>query len=197
MVPLFQEFTHPRGWPKSASLPPPRAAALPTSFHRLPEQRTYRGNVGEQLLGNVVALLQVQRIVVGEPNLSLRVLPEQRFQGQIDRNTGSSLHQGSSALRTAEDEQLGRPHGQPDLRSLAAVIDAREDGDATLPEQRFEALHGFFNAVMTRQVDEPVVFVRTHIDSRRFVALVFSAAESLWRHGSVPATSLRRVETRL
>jgi hypothetical protein len=43
------------------------------------------------------------------------------------------------------------------------------------PTNRFEALHGFFNAVLTRQMNEPILCIHTHIDSRYFVALVFRA----------------------
>src|ERR1035437_3559457 len=107
----------------------------------------------------------MRRIVVGEPDLPLRVLPEQCFQWQVNRKSGSGLHQRGSALRTAKDEQLGRPHGESNLRGLAAVVHAREDGDATLTEQRFEALYGFFKRVLTGQVNEPVLRVHTHIDS--------------------------------
>ena len=69
-------------------------------------------------------------VVIGQPHLAVSVFPEQRLQRKIDRHRGSSQHQRSSALRTAKDKQLCRPHRESNLRGLAAVVYAREDGNA-------------------------------------------------------------------
>jgi hypothetical protein len=53
------------------------------------------------------------------------------------------------------------------------VVHAREYGDATFTEQRFKALHGFFNGVLTHEVNKPVLLVRTHIDFHYFFAIAF------------------------
>ena len=60
-------------------------------------------------------------------------------------------------------------HREANLRGLAALVHAREDGDAAFAEQRFEAPHGFLDGVLARQVNKPVLYIHTHIDSRGFI----------------------------
>jgi hypothetical protein len=62
------------------------------SLGRFGRQRFYHRYVLHQLWRDAVPFLQIARAVVGNPNSSLRVLPNQNLQRQIDRHTGRRLH---------------------------------------------------------------------------------------------------------
>src|SRR5215831_6093428 len=59
-----------------------------------------------------VALREPARLVIGQPNLAIRILPDQRLQWQVDADGLVGLHQRRARLGVAEHEHLGRPQRQ-------------------------------------------------------------------------------------
>ncbi len=55
-------------------------------------QHTHDGDVFEQLVREVVSVLEICRIIVADPHFSLGVFPDERLQGQVNRNGGRGLH---------------------------------------------------------------------------------------------------------
>lgn len=86
-----------------------------------------------------MALLEVFRRIVGKPDLSLRVLPSQRLEREVDRDAGGRNHERRTAFGIAEDEQLRGAHLEADLGGFAAVIDERENIDSVFFEKRLQA----------------------------------------------------------
>src|SRR5215472_5731202 len=100
--------------------------------------------------------LQISWIVVRQPHLALGIFPEQRLQRQIDRDRGRGLHQWRAALGATEDQQLRRPHLEPDLGRLAAVVHTREDSHAALLEQRLQPRHRLLYRMLARQMNQTI-----------------------------------------
>src|SRR5665213_950169 len=71
------------------------------------------GNRFEHLVAQIIAALQIARVINTEPHLAVDVLPRQRLERKIDCRERRSEHDGRAALRIAEDEQLGWRHGEP------------------------------------------------------------------------------------
>lgn len=123
-------------------------------FHSLSKKRSGGGQVLQKIGGDAVALLKIFGIVVGEPDLSLRVLPGEGFEWEVDGGAGSGDHDGRAAFGIAEDEELGGAHFESGFGGFAAVVDEGEDGDAFFFENGLQAGEGFRNGVGTGDVDD-------------------------------------------
>ena len=73
-----------------------------------------------------MAAHDVLRVIVGNPSFAVGVFPYQRLERQVDTREGIFHHQGRSAFRVAEDQQLFRTHDETGARRICAEIDARE-----------------------------------------------------------------------
>src|SRR2546426_8042077 len=78
-------------------------------------QRLQHGDVRQQRLGQAMSLLEVRGTIVGEPGPSLRILPHQDLQRQVDGDARRGKHQWRAGLRVAEGQPLGRRHFYSDL----------------------------------------------------------------------------------
>ena len=68
--------------------------------------------------------------MVGEPDLSRFVLPDQGAQRQIEPDGLLALHQRRARLGVAEDQYLRWPQVQSDLIRFGGMVDVREEMDS-------------------------------------------------------------------
>src|SRR5215470_14098477 len=90
-----------------------------------PGERLDDGDVGDELGGETVPLLEEARAVVAQPHLAGVVLPDEDLERKVDRAPRRGDHERRPRPRIPEDEELGRSKRQPDLGGLAAVVDDR------------------------------------------------------------------------
>src|SRR6516225_4459881 len=91
---------------------------------------------------NTVKLGEKLQRVVGEPNLSRFVFPDQDTQRQVQASGLLALHQRRASLGVAEDQYLRWSQAQSDLLGSGGMVDLREKVDSLLGEQRLQALDG-------------------------------------------------------
>jgi hypothetical protein len=111
-------------------------------------QRFDDRDVREQFDWNCVALLQVGRRVVRDPNLAVCIFMDQDLQREIERGAGGGEHDGGARLRASEDQELGGRHGHASFCCFAAVIHKSEEGNAFCSQGFGEGLHGLIDGVM-------------------------------------------------
>ena len=99
------------------------------------------GHGTENAIGSclgAVADRQPHGLVVGQPGLALIVLPDQGFEGQIDANCPSCLHQRGTGPRVVENDHLGWRQCHPDFRSRFGVVDASKNSDVAICDRGYQ-----------------------------------------------------------
>ena len=89
---------------------------------------------------NPVALDQVVRIIIGQPNLTLLILPDQRLLGKVNGDTLAALHQGGAHFGIAENDQLSGTQFSADILRRLRMIDSDEYGHSLLLKRIFEPI---------------------------------------------------------
>src|ERR1700722_8928685 len=141
-------------WEKPAS----RAkATIWSSVSNGGRQSLHNSNVGQKLVGQVVALRQILGAVVGDPVFPLRVFPDQDLERQIDGDARRGQHQGGSSLGIAEDDQLGGVHLHSNFGRFPAVVDQSKDGDSLSLENRQQFFQRRVYRVPGGFVDDSVI----------------------------------------
>jgi alpha/beta hydrolase family protein len=122
---------------------PPRGAFDYTLLARSGGEGSHDGDILNEFRGQMVASLQVDGRVVGKPHSAVRVFPDEDLQRQIDRDAGRSDHQRSAGFGVAKDQELGRVHAHPDLRSFATVVHQRKDRRSRCSNQLIQPFQCF------------------------------------------------------
>lgn len=100
--------------------------------------------------------LEVFSTIVGNPDSSVSVLRDHKFQWRIDRNAGSGKHKGSSGLRIAENQQLGGRHLHAGLLGFAAMINHCEQLDIPRTQDFFKLSSRLFNRMAALHGYDPI-----------------------------------------
>src|SRR5262249_45007456 len=115
------------------------------------------------------------RVVVTQPGSVFGVFPDQCLERQVDARQLSILHQGSAALRTSKNHQLGRSQRQADGRRASRVVNAREDFEILFSERSKQTLDRFFGGETTLHrydavvghLKDPVLFIAKSLSKPR------------------------------
>jgi class 3 adenylate cyclase len=94
-------------------------------------------------------------IVVGEPHLTLAVLPGEHLQGQIDADALRALHQGRTGPRIAEDQELGGSQRETPFLGGCRMIDPRDHDQVPVPDRPLEPVHRLRHRIRAPCGDEP------------------------------------------
>src|SRR5208282_850816 len=78
-------------------------------------------------------------------------------QRKVNRQLGRGNHQRRATLRTAEDQQLRRPHFEAGFLRLPAVIDERKHRHALLRDDRLEPCQSFGHGVATGHINDSAI----------------------------------------
>src|SRR6516225_227890 len=78
-------------------------------------------------LFQLVPFGQILRRIVAEPDLAVSRLPDEGFQGQIDRYRGMGVHQWSTGFRITKNQEFRGPHLQANLGGLGLLVDPGKD----------------------------------------------------------------------
>src|SRR5580704_17213682 len=113
----------------------------------------------QQLLQYAVTFQPRRRAVVGEPDFSLGIFPDQNLEREVDGDTGSDQHQGCAGLGTAEDQQLGGTHLQSYFVRFSAMVDESEQSDSLRCQNPLELFYRLVYRVIAGFVDDAVTFV--------------------------------------
>jgi hypothetical protein len=100
-------------------------------------------HVWQQLGWNVVPFLKMGSTVVGDPDFSLSIFPNQNFEWKIDRTAGRGQHHRRACFRVPENQQLGRSHSHSRFYRFSVVINNREQRNSLRLQNRFELLDRF------------------------------------------------------
>ena len=101
-----------------------------------------------------MAVLEVLRVVVAEPDFAVIVLPGKGFEWEVDCGQRRGQHERRAAFWAAEDEELGRGHVEADFFGFAAVVYTGEDLYVFGAEEGLEAVQGFRDGVGTGVGDD-------------------------------------------
>src|SRR5690242_11459422 len=82
--------------------------------------------------------------VVGQPGFAFRILPNERFQWQIDSNFLVGLHERRARLGITEDQELGWSQLEADLRGSSRMINACKYCQALSCGLSLEPFHRLF-----------------------------------------------------
>src|SRR5947209_17023568 len=93
---------------------------------------------GEKMVREGKAGLQVLRVVVADPVVSVYVLPRQRLEWKVDGRERGGEHDRRTALWIPEDEQLSWKHLKSDLFGFGALIDPCEDFNILCAKDSFQ-----------------------------------------------------------
>src|ERR1700677_3836920 len=97
---------------------------------RLSRHGLYRRKAFDKVLRQSVSACQELRIVIRNPHLPTRVLPNKDLQRKVDGNAGSSLHERRSGLGVSKDQQFCRWHLHSRLLRLTAVVDQGKESNS-------------------------------------------------------------------
>ncbi len=98
MIPPFAPFVHP--------------GLL--RCERLLDHRINYGKIADQFLWEGVAISQVSDAVRTHPDLAIRTLPDEDFEGQIECEERGRDHEGRAPFRIAKDQHVGLLHREAD-----------------------------------------------------------------------------------
>lgn len=76
-------------------------------------------------------------IIVTDPNLFGSILPDQRFERQVDARCLGTDHQRGAPLRIPEDQQLSRSKGLTDFGRAGGMVNSGKDVQAAFISRRF------------------------------------------------------------
>ena len=85
------------------------------------------GKIADQFLWDGVAISQVGHPVRTHPDLSIRTLPDEDFEGQIKGEERRRNHQGRATFRIAKDQHVGLLHREPDASRFATMVNMGKD----------------------------------------------------------------------
>src|SRR5271166_3013529 len=110
--------------------PAPRAKLrrLSIGFRRFLDEPDDAGDVGDQLVGYAVSRFQVLRVVAGEPNGAVIVLPCECFEWQVESDTWRSHEQWRSGLGISEDQHLHWAHREAGSLGVATEVNSSKHG---------------------------------------------------------------------
>jgi len=89
---------------------------------RLLNHRNTDGKIADQSLRESVAISQVSYTSRTHPDLTIRTLPDEDFEGQIKCQERGRNHQGRAALWIAKDQHVGLLHREANSFCLSTVI---------------------------------------------------------------------------
>src|SRR6188474_910475 len=103
-----------------------------------------------------MAFREPTRIVVRKPSFSLRVLPNYRFQWQIDADLLTYLHEWRTRLGVTEDQEFCRSQWKTDLRRCSRMINARKYRHAFCSKFRLKPIYRLLGSVIAWHRDQSI-----------------------------------------
>jgi hypothetical protein len=115
------------------------------------------GQAGVQTLNGIFAVRHLVtpgkelQLIVGEPDFSVLIFPNQGAERQVEPNSLPTLHQWRTGLRIAEDQDLRRTKAEPNLACFGGVVNVREELNPFRDKKCFETLNRLIHPVSARQ----------------------------------------------
>ncbi len=107
------------------------------------------GNIADQFLWDSVAISQVGHPVRTHPDLTIRTLPDEDFEGQVKGEERGGNHQGRATFRIAKDQHVGLLHREPDASRFATMVNMGKKGQIATVYDLLEALQCLFHRKRT------------------------------------------------
>jgi len=120
----------------------------------LRRQRFYDGNILEQVLRQAVPLFQIFGAGVGNPGLSMGVLPNQNLQREINGDARGSEHKRRASLGAAKDQELCGTHFHSNSFGFATVIDQSEQCDTLGLQNMLEFVDSLVDRMIAWLIDD-------------------------------------------
>ncbi len=95
---------------------------------RLLDHRINDGKIANQFLRDGVAISQVGDAVCTHPDLLIRTLPDEDFEGQIKCEQRGGNHEWRAAFRIAKDQHVGLLHRESDPSRFATMVNLGKEG---------------------------------------------------------------------
>src|SRR5579864_8428443 len=100
------------------------------------------GQIADQFLRDGVAISQVSDAGRTHPDLTIRTLPDEHFEGQIKCEQRGGNHEWRATLWIAKDQHMGLLHREADSSRFSAMVNLGKDVQVSAVDGRLKAFQG-------------------------------------------------------